>query len=118
MPKFRERFEAKMTEWINSSKSETAVFPFEYDRLRAFLWSHSEARKAEEFSENITRFGSANFRALGDDKYNEMLRIREGCRCCGVTYKLENLSLCVECENSYCYRCVSNSCSCGGELVG
>ena len=48
MPKFRERFESKMTEWINSSKSETEVFPFEYDRLRAFLWSRSEARKAEE----------------------------------------------------------------------
>lgn len=37
MATFRERFEAKMNEWINSEKSETAVFSGEYDRLCAYL---------------------------------------------------------------------------------
>lgn len=118
MPKFRERFEAKMTEWINSGKSETAVFSLEYDRMCAYLWSISAARKTEEFSEDIISFGKANIQALGDAQYNKMLRIREHCCGCGETYRLENLSICIECFNGYCYRCFRGRCSCSGELVG
>jgi len=118
MPKFRERFEAKMTEWINSSKSETAVFSLEYDQMCAYLWAMSAARKTEEFSEDIISFGKANYQALGNAQYDKMLRTRECCSDCGETYKLENLSICIECGSVSCYRCVSNPCSCGGELVG
>lgn len=118
MATFRERFEAKMNEWINSEKSETAVFSGEYDRLCAYLWSHGAARKTEEFSQDIISFGKANFQAFGDDNYDKMLRQRDYCNGCCETYKLENLSICVECRNVYCYRCARNSCSCGGELVG
>jgi hypothetical protein len=93
MPKFRERFEAKMTEWINSGKSEIAVFSVQYDQMCAYLWAISPARKTEEFSEEIISFGRANIQALGDDQYNKMLRIREHCSGCGETYRLENLSI-------------------------
>lgn len=121
MATFRERAEARLTEWINSGKSnrQVLVFPLEYDQLRAFLWSSREARKSEEFSEYIPSLGSANFQALGHNNYHEMLNVRECCSRCSTTYKLENLSICVECECSYCYRCVEgSSCRCGGELVG
>ena len=118
MSTFRERFEAKMTEWINSSKSETAVFPLDEDRMCAYLWAFSKARKTEEFSEEITSFGKANIQALGNAQYDKMLRTRQYCSGCSETYKLENLSICIECRNVYCYRCIRGSCFCGGELVG
>ncbi|MEG3925632.1 MULTISPECIES: hypothetical protein [unclassified Microcoleus] len=118
MATFRERFETRMTQWLNNEKSDTEVFPLDYDRVRAYLWSSVEARKTEEASSNITLFGGANYRALGSDNYNNMLRKRECCTGCVETYKLENLSMCVECDRVYCYRCADSSCYCGGELVG
>ena len=118
MSTFRERFETRMNQWINSSKSETAVFTLDEERMYAYLWSLSKARKTEEFSEEIISFGKANIQALGNAQYDKMLRTREYCSGCGETYKLENLSICIECRNGYCYRCIRGRCFCGGELVG
>lgn len=118
MATFRERFETRMNQWLNNEKSDTEVFSLDYDRVRAYLWSSSEARKADGASSDLTMFGGANFRALGSDNYYKMLRTRERCTGCGETYKLENLSICLECDRVYCYRCTDSSCYCGGEVVG
>jgi hypothetical protein len=120
MAKFRERVEAKITGWINSGKSDTEmlVFSEDYDRVRALLWSSRNARKGEKFSEEIVGLGKANLQALGKANYDNMLMMRDCCSGCGETYRLENLSICVDCDCTFCYRCTGKHCGCGGELVG
>ncbi|MEL6166991.1 MAG: hypothetical protein AAFR37_25795 [Cyanobacteria bacterium J06628_3] len=45
MSKFKERFLVKMKEWQESDKSSTKLFSTEYDRMLAYLWANSKARK-------------------------------------------------------------------------
>lgn len=118
MTKFQERFNAKMKEWYDSDKSTTKLFATEYDRMLAYLWAINEARKSEENISEIKEFGRANIKALGDSNYSQLLRTRDYCCRCSETYRLENLSICVECDNLYCYRCSRRICRCGGEVVG
>ncbi|MEA5567630.1 hypothetical protein [Anabaena sp. UHCC 0399] len=127
MANFRERIKTAAQRWKDSAKSDTELFSKDYDRMLVFLWCHSRGGKTEGYSDDIAEFAQANKAAIGDDNYNKMLRTREYCDGCGERYKLENLSICVECCNLYCYRCVgqrgisSNGnyrCSCSGDLVG
>ncbi|NJM21807.1 MAG: hypothetical protein HC836_39840 [Richelia sp. RM2_1_2] len=118
MTKFQKRFNAKMKEWYDSDKSITNLFTTEYQRMLAYLWAFSEARKSEENISEIKEFGSANRKAIGDSNYDNLLRTRDYCCRCGETYRLENLSICVECDNLFCYRCNRRICGCSGEVVG
>ncbi|NJM21502.1 MAG: hypothetical protein HC836_43845 [Richelia sp. RM2_1_2] len=118
MPKFKERFYAQIIKWQDSGKSNTEVFANNYDKVCAYLWTYSAARAPAEITPEVKEFGDANFKSLGDANYNTMLGTRESCCFCGETYKLENLSICVDCVNLYCYRCSRSACGCGGELVG
>lgn len=118
MTKFQERFNAKMKEWYDSDKSSSNLFTTEYERMLAYLWACSEARKSEENIPETKEFGSANRTAIGDLNYSQLLRTRDYCCGCGETYRLENLSICVECDNLFCYRCNRRRCGCSGEVVG
>ncbi|MEO1433641.1 MAG: hypothetical protein AAFV71_32195 [Cyanobacteria bacterium J06633_8] len=116
MSKFKERFLVKMKEWQESDKSSTKLFSTEYDRILAYLWANSKARKSDEKITEIKEFGSANHKAI--DNYSKLLCTRDYCCCCGETFRLENLSICVDCNNKFCYRCNENICRCHGEIVG
>lgn len=62
MTKFQERFNAKMKEWYDSDKSSTKLFTTEYERMLAYLWACSEARKSEENIAEIKEFGKTNIK--------------------------------------------------------
>ena len=127
MSTFKERLNTALTRWIESGKSSTELFATEYERMRVYLWVFSPGAKKEEVGEDLIEFGRANRQAIGNENYDRMLRKREYCSLCGETYKLENLSICVNCDNLFCYRCTgqygtasngNRRCSCGEELVG
>jgi hypothetical protein len=53
----------------------------------------------------------------GSDPYWDFLEQRSSCNRCGETYKYENLSICPNCFNTYCYR-HNAQCSCGHKPLG
>lgn len=53
----------------------------------------------------------------GDDAYWELMSSRMDCSACGEIYKLENLSICPNCYQTYCYR-HGRTCCCGCDTVG
>jgi hypothetical protein len=53
----------------------------------------------------------------GDDPYWAFLSQRMACDGCGDTSKIENLSICPNCFNTYCYR-HGRDCECGHVTVG
>ncbi|MBD2359562.1 hypothetical protein H6G41_34350 [Tolypothrix sp. FACHB-123] len=127
MPNFRERMQSAVKLWQDNHKNQAYLFSQDYDRMLVYLWCHSRGGKKEGYSEDIAEFAAANRKAIGDVNYAKMLRVREYCDFCSETYKLENLSICIDCRNVYCYRCAANhgvcsngnySCVCGGDLVG
>ncbi len=127
MPNFRERIKLAAKHWQDNGKDDEYLFSKDYDRMVAYLWCHSRGAKKEGYSEEIAEFAAANKKAIGDLNYDKMLRARDYCNFCAETYKLENLSICIDCYNVYCYRCATNRgvcangnscCVCGGDLVG
>jgi hypothetical protein len=127
MANFREKMKQAVKLWQENNKDEAYLFPDDYDRILIYLWCHSQGAKKEGFSEEIAEFAAANRKAIGDAKYDEMMRFKDYCDFCGQRYKLENLSICINCRNFYCYRCSTNRglcangnyrCVCDGDLVG
>jgi hypothetical protein len=118
MSKFKNIFSEKMQQWQVNGKQDADVFSNPHDQICAFLWNYSYARQPEEKTPEVKEFALANRRVLGDAEYEKILRVRQYCNCCYSTYKIENLSICVDCHQFYCYRHSSRNCFCGGELVG
>ncbi len=127
MVNFREQIKLAFKRWQEHDKDEAYLFSSNYDRMLVYLWCYSDGAKKEGVSAEIAEFASANMKAIGDRNYDRMLRDRDYCSSCGETYRLENLSICIDCRNVYCYRCRGRygvcangnpSCSCGGDLVG
>ena len=55
--------------------------------------------------------------STGDDPYWAFLATRGACRHCRETYKHENLTVCPNCFNTYCYR-EPRACDCGHRALG
>ena len=90
-------------------------------------WTTSSGAKKDGVSDAWRAFLDACTKDLGPYWSSRYLDEREHCRGCGERYKVDNLSICTNCFDGYCYRCVgrnprhpngNGACACGGELVG
>jgi hypothetical protein len=96
------------------------------DAACAWLWLHSEGGKRTGVSTAVMEFVRAGYEAMGPD-YDRLLGIRDDCRQCGMTWKVDSLGLCCTCGAGTCPYCrpslarAANGnqlCPCGGEVVG
>jgi hypothetical protein len=75
-----------------------------------------------EYDPEIAEYIAASRRRLGGDAaWDEILRRKIACDGCEDTFRVENLSICTDCFNFFCYQCKGDSWhpgSCGGLLVG
>ena len=125
MTSVKEQLEARAAAWIEQERDQIALL-HEWETLHAMYWLWSEGAKREGYSKNLEEFVKACKLAVGQTRINHLICQRDYCTKCGVTFKVENLSLC-RCGNLYCYKCIGSrgvnpngnrSCSCGGEIVG
>jgi hypothetical protein len=122
----KDRYEALAAAWQLAGRSSTGLLSG-WELLQLQCWSHSDGAKRQSFSSTLSDYLNASVNAQSADWVEDLCGDRESCRVCGEVYRVENLQLCTDCLDTYCYRCAAAqtsatngnpSCSCGGELVG
>lgn len=81
------------------------------------LWLAEDAAKAD--NDGAVRSAiDAHWKTLpGADPYWDFLSTRGACSRCGETNKYENLAVCPNCFNTFCYR-EPRACDCGHVALG
>ena len=120
------RYEQLAADWAARGRPGSAVLRG-WPLLGLWCWSHSPGGKADGQSPVLAAFIQEAVRIAGEDWIEDLCSERESCRVCGEVYRAENLRLCTDCMDTYCYRCAAAqpaaangnvTCGCGGELVG
>ena len=124
------KYEEHAARWEASGRAPAALLTSEWQLLTLRCWLYSEGAKAQSISPLLAEFAHESFAAIearAPDWYEALLRERDHCSGCGERYRVENLSVCTKCLNTYCFRCDAFTPlapngnrlhSCGGEIVG
>ena len=122
-------FQALADKWESAGRPAKLLIDVPWSMLALMSWTHSDGAKKEGISEGIARFEYESRRRM--DKrfpgwYDDLLFERHHCEGCGERYRMENLSMCTNCQRICCYWCSTGeraangnrAHSCGGEFVG
>ncbi|GAA4877779.1 hypothetical protein [Kitasatospora terrestris] len=116
---FEERVDRAVTAWTGSGRGQ--------DRLAsgaAFFALHLwwlDARHHDRADDDLTRaYVDACYAAIGGPRgWDALLRTRVRCRCHGVTWRTENITICLGCLRYQCPDTDGRTCTaCSGRLVG
>jgi len=122
----RERLLAYVYYWQINGKGSHGLLR-DQDYLKTTCWLATHAGSELKALPEVAEFMAACRDAYGGESYERYLRQRDRCTVCGESYKVENVSYCVECHMRYCARCRGDIqrdghggylCDCGGQVVG
>lgn len=100
----RERMLAYVHEWQANGKGSQGLLR-DMDYLKATCWLATHAGSELKALPEVAEFMTACRDAYGGAPYTTLLGKRDCCPHCGESYKVENVSYCVECHQRYCARC-------------
>ena len=115
-------FDVRAKKWHNAGRPQDLLETDNWQLLSMYL-----RRMSLETSATFDAFTQASVDQKGSGWYWGMLRNRHYCSGCYETYRLENLAICINCHNTYCYKCDSHfkrdakgtrRCACGGAVLG
>lgn len=87
--------------------------------LVARCWSiHMERNAPGKINNNVLEYIQASYDATGDDGWVYILHRKRQCISCGETYRVENIGMCTDCFNFYCFNCHDKHIHCPGIIVG
>ena len=125
MANIHERLQAAIAKWIEHGRGEQGLLS-EYEYLRVSCWlRHSHAGARYKDKEDVKAYMEANrqYYRCGTSVED----VHEYCSGrCGFIYRIENLFLCMECDNNYCGGCREKlsqnaegdrQCNCGEGIV-
>lgn len=120
-------YEAHAMNWINNGRPDSLLMTdLPLAALRCWLGTHRYI-KTPDISPVIDEYLAACEAKLPQDWYDKIMWRKSSCSSCGETYKIENLRICTQCHDLYCYSCAGQIgkdefgfqiCRCGGELTG
>jgi hypothetical protein len=93
----------------------------------AMWWTTSTGGKRDGVSDAVRAYLDVCTKDLPKYWLLNFIDERDYCRQCGQRFQVDNMSMCTNCYDGYCWRCVGGAeyhpngnhrCFCGGELVG
>ncbi|KDN82163.1 hypothetical protein KCH_60750 [Kitasatospora cheerisanensis KCTC 2395] len=85
----------------------------------AYLWSLDEKKRGRTLDALTSAYVDASYRALGGSAgWSEILWQRARCACHDERWKVENLTICLNCLRYQCIYLDSTCEACGGRMVG
>jgi len=125
MERFADKVQKAALDWQQGGRKSELLWTGLTAAL-ADLWaSHHEQQDDPAIPEQLAAFITASIESIDIDAVWDQ---RRNCAGCGERYKLENMSTCIECGNTLCWRCssayasgnsrlISYTCpNCGGEM--
>lgn len=122
-----ERLEQALTRWIEHGRGDQELLQ-DWEYLRVYCWLYSKSGARYLTNPDVQAYFKASQAHFGQTGYIHLLQQRSSCAICKTPYHIENLSICTECDNGYCYRCSHETfprneygdlqCACGGVIVG
>lgn len=129
MESMKEKLEKYATSWASKGCGDDGLLTG-WKLFSAKCWLYSEGAKESVYSERVKDLIETSEKNMPDGWWDRFLNKRESCLYCGMTYKIENLTVCTNCHYLICHRCTysnesrpshpngNKACSCGGEIVG
>jgi len=126
----KQHYESLAARWVESGRPAEGAPLGPLGVLTLGCWLQTDGAQREGVSPLLKEFESSLRQDLDRTEpgwLDRLLSQPSYCDRCSETYRLENLSLCTRCTNSYCYRCSIEFDRapngnighwCGGELVG
>lgn len=121
----KEKLEKYATNWASKGCGDDGLLG-EWQLFCTKCWLFSTGAKEDLYSEMVTDLIEMSEKRMSDTWWDHFLYQRESCLYCGMTYKVENLTVCTDCHYLRCHRCIysnesrpshpngNKACSCGG----
>lgn len=121
----KERYEALATQYFETNDPRHLLK--DWALATAMWWTTSRGAKHDGISDSWQNYLAACTSSLPNFSASSYIDERDYCKQCGERYKVDNMSMCTNCFDGYCWRCLGGlerhpngnpACRCGGELVG